>query len=192
MENVNIIGQRIDEARVLVGMTKAEFAAYLDLSNTNYDSYLKGKSFERTKLDYLIDLGINPIWIIKGEGGPFLRNETGTKHIIKNRDALDGFEINKKKRNDLILKWIEHHFSSLEQFCIEKKCDHEAITWIIKHERLLPTSFLKKLKDEGMNINWIYSKDKDPYSNSEKGRERRKEYRNSNHEGTVFSQLVEI
>lgn len=74
MENLIEIGQRIKKVRKELGLTQEEFANKLGLHRNTIKKYENGESIPSTKFLKLLEyeFGINPRWILKGEGEMFL------------------------------------------------------------------------------------------------------------------------
>jgi len=77
MENLKEIGERIKKVRKELGLTQEDMAKKLGMSRNSIIRYENGEAVPSRKFLKLLEyeFGINPRWILKGEGEMFLPSD---------------------------------------------------------------------------------------------------------------------
>jgi len=90
-DKTNIVGERITTVRTHFGLTKKRFAEKLDVSDT-YISFLESGKREKISDQFAHSVayrfGINPVWLLRGEGKMFLRRATGAEDSTSTTEII--------------------------------------------------------------------------------------------------------
>ncbi len=74
---------RLEEIRLDFGLNKADFADLMGVSKNYYYNILKGDGSSNLRLEHLENLltnkGVNPAWIMMGQGNKYLLEDVGDK-----------------------------------------------------------------------------------------------------------------
>ena len=74
---------RLEELRLDFGLNKADFADLMGVSKNYYYNILKGDGSSNLRLEHLENLltkkGVNPAWIMTGQGNKYLLENIGVK-----------------------------------------------------------------------------------------------------------------
>lgn len=76
--NASIVGDRFTFVRLKAGLKQDEFAKYIDISKTtssNIENHKHEPSFSAIK-NIIQKFNLNPIWLLTGEGDPYIYKDT--------------------------------------------------------------------------------------------------------------------
>lgn len=161
---------RFYEILSICNITAQEFSKHLNIDSKVFSRFTSNQKIHPQTLNVIYNLGINLNWFCLGIGDKY--NNTSKGKIHKNN-----FKENEVDEVNFVYykikEWVELHFGSTQEFeQIYNLGDNESIEYV-KHTNQIPYILSKKLKEAGLNINWLYHPDCDPYNTSESGRNKR-------------------
>lgn len=178
---------RFNQILLLCKMTVRDLSEHIGVHEKVFIRFISNEKISSDIGNKVEELGINSRWLLVGKGEIYNETEKGIK--IKQM-----IETNKKMEVDFlyfkIITWIETHYSDIKNFEKEYKIDGFNYFDALKSKSHLCFELYKALKEDGLNMNWIYHNDTCPYNYSKNGREKKSwVINNLDHDNYIYNIL---
>lgn len=167
---INSMKDRFYEVLSLCKISVRDLSNHLDIHENVFTRYISNDKISCDIGLKIEELGINSRWILIGKGNIYNETEKGKsiKKLIDNNKKIEDNFIYFK-----IITWLNAHYSDIKKF--ETKYGIDGLNYIesLRLNSQISYDLFKALKEDGLNINWIYHNDSSPYNFSKNGRKKK-------------------
>lgn len=170
MQNNFNMKDRYYEILSICKLSVEDFSKILEIHSNVFLRFISSNHITPKTALKINNMGININWLLFGQEPKYNETKKGyeiKKLFIDNQLNEIHFVFYKVK------KWVELHYDSIYDFQEKFNLNNQDSIKMLGYTNQLTYNLSKTLKEEGLNLKWLYHNDEDPYNNKIAGKEKR-------------------